>query len=110
MPIELRGKYLRIRQLDPKLFIKGSFRTHDIGRRKGGTKRIAGRLKKTGKWATQSYIFEVDALKEGRLSTWNTLFKVKDKLSSRRWKELDDLQKKEFGSVRIKVPKSARYV
>ena len=109
MPIEIRGQHLRIRQLDPKLFIEGSFRTHDVGK-PGGTKRIVGRLKKTGKWATQSYIFEVDALKEGRISTWYTLFKVKDKLSPRRWKELDNLQKKEFGSVRMKLPKSTRYV
>jgi hypothetical protein len=26
VPIEIRGQHLRIRQLDPKLFIKGSFR------------------------------------------------------------------------------------
>jgi hypothetical protein len=40
---------------DPSKFKKGSFRTHDIGR-KGYSKRIAGKLKKRGTWATQAIL------------------------------------------------------
>lgn len=50
-----RSMYHRIRVADPKKFVKGSFRTHDIGR-KGHSKRIGGKLKSTGKWATQAYL------------------------------------------------------
>jgi len=49
-----KGKYIRIRVRNPKSFKKGSFRTHDIGR-KGHSKRIAGKLKK-GQWATQAFL------------------------------------------------------
>ncbi len=49
------GKYVRIRIKSPKSFIWGSFRTHDIGRL-GHSKRIAVRLKRTRKWATQTYL------------------------------------------------------
>lgn len=52
-----KSKYLRIRVRNPSSFIKGSFRTHDIGR-KGHSKRIAGRLKRTGQWATQNYLIK----------------------------------------------------
>jgi len=53
--VHLTKRYARYRQIDPEKFIPGSFRTHDIGR-PGHTKRIAGRLKSTGKWATQSML------------------------------------------------------
>ena len=49
------GKYKRYRIRSPSKFKKGSFRTHDIGR-KGHSKRIAGVLKKSGTWATQSIL------------------------------------------------------
>jgi hypothetical protein len=55
MSIELTKNYERHRIRNPKLFIESSFRTHDIGR-KGYSKRISGRLKKSGKWATQSIL------------------------------------------------------
>lgn len=48
-------RYERWRIRNPDKFKKRSFRTHDIGR-KGYSKRIAGQLKKTGKWATQSLL------------------------------------------------------
>lgn len=48
-------RYERHRIRSPKQFKKGSFRTHDIGR-KGYSKRIAGRLKSNDKWATQSLL------------------------------------------------------
>ena len=58
-------RYLRIRQRDPKRFIKSSFRTQDIGR-KGHSYRIAGKLKRTGRFATQSFrILKSDAMKSG---------------------------------------------
>jgi len=50
-----KGKYIRIRVRNPSQFKKASFRTHDIGR-KGHSKRIAGKLKKSGKWATQAFL------------------------------------------------------
>ena len=48
-------RFERHRIRNPDEFIKGSFRTQDIGK-KGLSKRIAGRLKKTGRWATQSIL------------------------------------------------------
>ena len=51
------SKYLRIRVRSPSAFVKGSFRTQDIGRR-GHSKRIAGRLKTTGRWATQNFLIQ----------------------------------------------------
>lgn len=50
-------RYIRVRIINPDRFIEGSFRTHDVGR-KGHTKRIAGRLQSTGKWATQAWLFD----------------------------------------------------
>lgn len=47
--------YERWRIRSPKAFKAGSFRTHDIGR-KGYSKRVAGKLSRTGKWATQSLL------------------------------------------------------
>lgn len=55
-------KHVRFRVEDPKKFKKTSFRIHDIGR-PGHTKRIAGRVKKTKKWATQAIILEKPATK-----------------------------------------------
>ncbi len=55
MTVDITARYERWRIRHPNEFIKGSFRTHDIGR-VGFSKRIAGRLKKTGKWATQSLL------------------------------------------------------
>lgn len=53
--VHLTKNYARYRLIDPKKFIAGSLRTHDIGR-KGHTKRIAGRLKSTGRWTTQAIL------------------------------------------------------
>jgi len=53
--VHFTEEYARLRIKEPKLFKKTSFRTHDIGRR-GHTKRIAGRLKSTGKWETQAML------------------------------------------------------
>ena len=55
MAIEITKRYERYRIRHPREFIKRSFRTHDIGKR-GYSKRIAGRLKSTRKWATQSLL------------------------------------------------------
>jgi len=54
MPIEIRGQQLRIRVKNPKLFIKSSFRTDDVGVR-GRLQRIAGQLKSNREWETQSW-------------------------------------------------------
>jgi hypothetical protein len=49
------SRYLRIRVRKPTDFKPGSFRTQDIGR-KGHSKRIAGRLKGSRKYATQAFL------------------------------------------------------
>lgn len=53
--VRMTKRYERWQIRSPKDFIKRSFRTHDIGR-KGFSKRIAGKLKSTGKWGTQSLL------------------------------------------------------
>ncbi len=63
MPIEITGRYMRIRVRSPAVFKKGSFRTHDIGRL-GHSKRIAGIRKKTGKWQTQAFLINKNDIKK----------------------------------------------
>jgi len=53
--VHSRGKYVRFRVREPTAFKTGTLRTHDVGR-KGHSKRIAGRLKTSGKWATQAFL------------------------------------------------------
>lgn len=48
-------RYVRYRLRNPTSFRPSSFRTHDIGR-KGHSKRIAGQLKRGGRWATQAIL------------------------------------------------------
>ena len=55
MPVEITDRFERWRIRHPALFIPSSFRTHDIGRI-GYSKRIAGRLRSNGNWATQSIL------------------------------------------------------
>jgi hypothetical protein len=59
MPVEYTEKFERHRIIDPSYIKKSSFRTHDIGK-KGFSKRIAGQLKGTNKWVTQSLLISVD--------------------------------------------------
>lgn len=60
MPIEKTKNYTRYRIRDPKKFVKSSFRTLDIGRPKKHML-VRAKLKKTGKWATQSVMVEKGA-------------------------------------------------
>lgn len=62
--VHLTAHYARYRIKSPGAFRKGSFRTQDIGR-KGHSKRIAGRLKKSGKWATQAILISRADYKKG---------------------------------------------
>lgn len=55
LAIERTKRYVRLRVKHPGNFIRGSLRTHDIGRGMH-SKRIAGRLKRTGKWDTQAFL------------------------------------------------------
>jgi len=59
-------KYLRIGVRDTSDFFESSLRTHDIGK-KGFSKRIAGRLKATGKWGTQSFLVSHDESPEMKM-------------------------------------------
>lgn len=54
---DVTRNYIRHRIRDPKLFKKSSFRTLDIGRPKKHML-IRGKLKKTGKYVTQSVIVQ----------------------------------------------------
>jgi len=64
MKIHRTRAYVRYRIKDPKLFRKGSFRTHDIGR-VGHSKRIAGILKSTGEWETQAILISREDYENG---------------------------------------------
>jgi hypothetical protein len=77
MVIEVKGKYLRIRVKDPKLFVNNSFRTDDIGR-KGHSMRITAINKQTGKWETQSWRLLVADIKKDDLNTMILLNKIAD--------------------------------
>ena len=55
MPVRVTEKYIHFPIRETGEFRKGSFRTDDIGK-KGFSKRVAGKLKGTGKWATQKYL------------------------------------------------------
>jgi hypothetical protein len=68
------SRYLRIRVRKPTDFKPGSFRTQDIGR-KGHSKRIAGKLKRTGKWATQNVLIKKQDI--GTMSTARLLKGIK---------------------------------
>lgn len=57
MPKETTKNYVRFRIKNPRLFIKSSFRTLDIGKPMGH-QLVRAKLKKTGRWATQSVIVE----------------------------------------------------
>lgn len=72
MPAELTQTYLRIRVRSPTAFDKKSFRTDDIGR-PGHSKRITGILKKTGKWATQTWLINRKDLKKRDPKAWRLL-------------------------------------
>jgi hypothetical protein len=80
MKIHKTKRYVRYRIRDPKEFIKSSFRVHDIGR-PGHSKRIAGRLKSTGEWATQAILISKEDYEKGyRVKIVNgrpTIVKVK---------------------------------
>jgi hypothetical protein len=57
-------RYVRYRIEEPSKFRAGSFRMQDIGR-KGHSKRIAGQLRKSGKWKTQAILIAKGDYKEG---------------------------------------------
>jgi hypothetical protein len=52
MPVEIKGQQLRIRVNNPKKY--SEILTDDVGE-KGELQRIAGRIKRTNKWETQSW-------------------------------------------------------
>ena len=64
MKPRITRRYARYRIEEPSKFLAGSFRMHDIGR-KGHSKRVAGRLKRTGRWKTQAILIAKGDYKEG---------------------------------------------
>jgi len=75
MPIDVTGKYIRIRVRPPTAFKTGSFRTHEIGRA-GHSKRIAGISRKTGKWQTQAFLINKKDAKRRNPRTMMLLGKI----------------------------------
>ena len=71
MPVELKGQQLRISVANKNLF--RNFRTHDVGR-KGRLQRIAGIVKSTGEWNTQSWRLN--------LSTYDKLQEVLEEITN----------------------------
>lgn len=61
--VHLTKNYARYRILDPRRFVKESLRTQPIG--KHGTKRIAGELKSTDKYATQAILIPRQRYEKG---------------------------------------------
>lgn len=66
-------RFARFRQRDPNDFVKGSFRTKDLG---GGKKIVVGKLKSSGKYQVQSVLFDRNfywsvkrVLKKGKVHT-----------------------------------------
>jgi hypothetical protein len=62
MPLEVRGHYVRERMRNVAAFRRGSFKTQVVGKHR----RIAGRLRATGRWATQSMLHPLAELHAGR--------------------------------------------
>lgn len=58
MVLEQIGNQMRLRVKNPDLFIEDSFRTQNVGI-KGRLQRVAGRLKSSGEWETQSWRFNI---------------------------------------------------
>ena len=68
--------FARYRVKSPTAFKPTSFRTQDIGR-KGHSKRVAGRLKKTGRWATQALLIKRSDFEAGlRVQKVGKTFKI----------------------------------
>jgi hypothetical protein len=62
MPLEIKGKYIRQRIKPPSAFRPGSFRTQVVGRHR----RVAGILKTTGRYATQTLLHPVAELRTAK--------------------------------------------
>jgi len=78
MPVEIGKTFVRIRVRSPWIFKSGTFRTQDIGRR-GHSLRIAAIKKKTGKWATQSYLILKKDIKKGDQKTLRLINQIKSR-------------------------------
>ena len=59
MPIEVTDNYVRVRQIDPSLFQKGSFRTIDIDKAHG-IKAVIGRRPGATSTEIQTFMFDKD--------------------------------------------------
>ena len=59
MPFRVTEDYIHLPIREADEFQESSFRTDDIGK-KGFSKRVAGKLRSTGKWATQKYLVSTD--------------------------------------------------
>ena len=77
MPIEITDNYVRVRVREPKRFVRKSFRTHSLGR--GWSKRVAGVLKDSGKWATQTYLVSKHGLLQRDRRTVNLLSSIEQR-------------------------------
>ena len=104
LPVEIKGKYLRIRVDSPRRFLKvipedmrsknypepHQFETHDIGE-KGHTKRIAGVIRGERVWATQAFIVLLEDIKNKREKTIRFLHSIAEELNPASRKKLNEL-------------------
>ncbi len=77
-PVEVTKRFVRVRVKHPRLFHPRTFRVHDIGRL-GHSKRVAGILRKTGKWSTQGYLVSRADLKRLDPRTLGILRQIKQR-------------------------------
>jgi hypothetical protein len=75
MTVEVTKRYLRVRVRSKRAFKPTMYRIQDVGR-KGHTKRLAGVLKKTGKFATATWLFDINDIKKRDPKAIATLRKV----------------------------------
>lgn len=82
-----KKRYYHIRVKPKGEFDPETFRTHDIGR-KGHSKRIAGKFKKTGKWGTQKYLISRADFVKGDLATLKLVTTIHEKFPKAKLKSV----------------------
>lgn len=75
VPVDITKRYFRVSIRPKSAFKKSSFRTQDVGR-KGHTKRLSGILRKNGKYATKTWLFNLKDIKKRDPKTISTLRRV----------------------------------
>ena len=71
-PVEETDEFIHVRVRDPADFVEGSFRTTDFGGKlPKGVQAVQGKLKDSGDWATQKFIFrKADGWTSEKAQAW----------------------------------------